>query len=79
MKQYTKLSQIEHVLSRPGMYIGSINKEISYIDIFQNNKIIEKQIEYSPGLYKIYDEIISNAYDESIRTNLVKNIKINIF
>ena len=24
MKQYTKLSQIEHVLKRPGMYIGSI-------------------------------------------------------
>ena len=79
MKQYTKLSQIEHVLTRPGMYIGSIDKELTNMFILKNNKIIEKEIEYSPGLYKIYDEIISNAYDESIRTNIVKNIKINIF
>jgi DNA topoisomerase-2 len=78
MKTYTKLSQIEHVLKRPGMYIGSIDKEISIMDIFHNNKIIEKEIEYSPGLYKLYDEIISNAYDEAIRNKNVKNIYVNI-
>jgi DNA topoisomerase II len=78
MKTYTKLSQIEHVLKRPGMYIGSIDKEISIMDIFQNNKIIEKEIEYSPGLYKLYDEIISNAYDEAIRNKNVKNIYVSI-
>ena len=33
MKQYTKLSQIEHVLKRPGMYIGSIEKETTIMDI----------------------------------------------
>ena len=78
MKQYTKLSQIEHVLKRPGMYIGSIEKESAIMDIFNNNKIIEKEIEYSPGLYKIYDEIISNAYDEAIRSSKVKNINVSI-
>ena len=46
MTNYTKLSQIDHVLKRPGMYIGSIEKEISIMDIFDNstNKIIEKEI-----------------------------------
>ena len=78
MKTYTKLSQIEHVLKRPGMYIGSIDKETTNMDIFNNNKIIEKEIEYSPGLYKIYDEIISNAYDEAVRNKNVKNIYVNI-
>jgi DNA topoisomerase-2 len=78
MKTYTKLSQIEHVLKRPGMYIGSIDKETSIMDIYNNNKIIEKEIEYSPGLYKLYDEIISNAYDEAIRNKNVKNIHVNI-
>ncbi len=78
MKTYTKLSQIEHVLKRPGMYIGSIDKEISTMDIFNNNKIIEKEIEYSPGLYKLYDEIISNAYDEAVRNKNVKNIYVGI-
>lgn len=78
MKTYTKLSQIEHVLKRPGMYIGSIDKETSIMDIYNNNKIIEKEIEYSPGLYKLYDEIISNAYDEAIRNKNVKNIYVSI-
>ena len=78
MKTYTKLSQIEHVLKRPGMYIGSIDKETTVMDIFNDNKIIEKEIEYSPGLYKIYDEIISNAYDEAVRNKNVKNIYVNI-
>ena len=76
--KYTKLSQIEHVLKRPGMYIGSIEKETTIMDIFDNNKIIEKEIEYSPGLYKIYDEIISNAYDEAVRNTEIKNIYIKI-
>ena len=78
MKTYTKLSQIEHVLKRPGMYIGSIDKETSIMDIYNNNKIIEKEIEYSPGLYKLYDEIISNAYDEAVRNKNVKNIYVGI-
>ena len=80
MTNYTKLSQIDHVLKRPGMYIGSIEKEISIMDIFDNstNKIIEKEIEYSHGLYKIYDEIISNSYDEAIRSKNVKNIYVDI-
>ena len=78
MKTYTKLSQIEHVLKRPGMYIGSIEKEVSNMDILHNNKIIEKEIEYSSGLYKIFDEIISNSYDEAIRNKNVKNIHIDI-
>ena len=44
----------------------------------ENGKIISKEIEYSPGLYKIYDEIISNAYDEAIRSKNVKNIYVEI-
>ena len=80
MKTYTKLTQIEHILKRPGMYIGSIDKIIDNMDIVDetSNKIINKEIEYSPGLYKIFDEIASNAYDEAIRDNNVKNIHVNI-
>jgi len=80
MVKYTKLSQIEHIIKRPGMYIGSIDKITDYMDIVDktSNKIINKEIEYSPGLYKIFDEIASNAYDEAIRDNNVKNIHVNI-
>ena len=59
MVKYTKLTQIEHILKRPGMYIGSTDKITEFMDIvdLESNKIINKEIEYSPGLYKIFDEI----------------------
>jgi len=80
MVKYTKLTQIEHILKRPGMYIGSTDKITEFMDIvdLESNKIINKEIEYSPGLYKIFDEIISNAYDEAVRDKNVKNIYVNI-
>ncbi len=37
-----------------------------------------KNIEYVPGLYKIFDEIIVNAIDHKVRDNSLKNIKVTI-
>jgi len=88
--KYRKLEQREHVLSRPSMYIGSIdNDEIStWVWDDQLKKIVFKKIAYNAGLYKIYDEILVNAIDHYVRmtgickTNLnakpVKNIKVTI-
>ena len=47
MVKYTKLTQIEHIIKRPGMYIGSIDKITDYMDIVDksSNKIISKEIE----------------------------------
>ena len=78
MKTYKKLTQIEHILKRPGMYIGSTDKVVENMDIFEEDKIINREIEYSSGLYKIFDEIISNAYDEAIRDDSVKNIYVDV-
>ena len=78
MKTYKKLTQIEHILKRPGMYIGSTDKINEFVDLLEDGKIINKEIEYCSGLYKIFDEIISNAYDEAIRDKNVKNIYVNI-
>ncbi len=87
-KKYQKLSQREHVLLRPGMYIGSI-KDDEYENWIYNenlNKIEKKKINYVPGLYKIFDEILVNSLDHITRlislkkknTNLVKNIDVII-
>ena len=76
---YKKFTQIEHVLARPGMYIGDIatvNSEQWIID--SSNKIVEKFVKWNPGIYKIFDEIITNASDECQRSKLVKNIKVDI-
>lgn len=84
--KYVKLDPREHVLTRPGMYIGSIEEDSCHTWIFDkdDNKMIKKTIKYTPGLYKIFDEILVNAIDHSFRlktrenSNLVKNIKVNI-
>ena len=75
---YKKFSQIEHVLNKPGMYIGSIDNILSKQLIYDNDIIIEKTINYNPGLYKIIDELIVNAYDQSIRDNTLNEINITI-
>ena len=75
---YQKKSQLEHVLHRPSMYIG--DTEIISADrwIFDENKMIKKTISFSPGLYKIFDEIFTNATDHSQRDSTMKKIEVTI-
>ncbi len=77
-KKYIKLTPIEHILTRPNMYIGEITNKISKEYIFDKNNIIEKEIEYNPGLYKICDELIVNAYDVSVTDKTVDIISVEI-
>tara|TARA_B100001093_G_C26859789_1_gene1029398 strand:- start:1959 stop:5231 length:3273 start_codon:yes stop_codon:yes gene_type:complete len=75
---YKKYTQIEHVLARPGMYVGEIATITSEQWILNNeDKIISKYVKWNPGIYKIFDEIITNASDECQRNKGVKNIFIN--
>ena len=77
--KYKKFTQIEHVLARPGMYIGEIATMTSEQWILEpkSEKIISKFVKWNPGIYKIFDEIVTNASDECQRNKSVKNIKIN--
>lgn len=72
--KYKKFTQIEHVLNKPSMYIGGIEFIKSKQFIYDKNKIIEKEIDYNPGLYKICDELIVNVYDQTLRDKTVNNI-----
>ena len=78
--KYQKLTQIEHILKRPGMYIGDINERVETLWIYNKNSNMmeKKEIKYSPGLYKLFDEIIINALDETTRDLSLKMIKVNI-
>ena len=77
--RYKKFTQIEHVLARPGMYVGDITTIISeqWILDTSGEKIINKIVKWNPGIYKIFDEIITNASDECQRSKKVKNIYVN--
>lgn len=83
-RKYVKLDQKDHVLTRPGMYIGSIEPDVVDTWVY-SDKMEKKQIKYIPGLYKIFDEILVNAIDHVARLkskkeeevgSYVKNIKV---
>ena len=66
-KKFKKLDDIDHVILRPGMYIGSIKPHTADKWIIEENKAVQKQVTYNPGFLKIFDEIITNSVDESKR------------
>jgi len=74
-KKYQKKSDKEHVLDNPDMYIGSIEKVSSNMFIYNNTdkNIIEKNISYIPGLYKLFDEGIVNCRDHAVRMQQLIN------
>jgi DNA topoisomerase II len=76
---FKKLTDIEHVILRPGMYIGSIKPNKGSKWIIEENKMVYKELTYNPGFLKIFDEIVTNSVDESKRNgSKLKTIKINI-
>ncbi len=78
--KYKKMSQIEHVLKKSAMYIGDTKPrtELEWIYDSNSNKMIKKEITFSPGLFKLFDEILVNAIDESTRDKTLNEIKVNI-
>jgi len=83
--RYKKLTPIEHVLKKPGMYIGNIYTEPTKMYVFEDineikdNKFVYKEVNYNAGFIKLFDEALTNASDHYIRTDgQVKYIKINV-
>jgi DNA gyrase/topoisomerase IV subunit B len=74
-----KLTDREHILLKPSMYIGGISEVTKEILQYQDGKFIYKEVTYNPGFLKIFDEILDNSIDEAIRTNFkfATNIKIS--
>lgn len=77
-----KLTQIDHILCRPDMYIGTVKSKNSLEYIYENGKIIQKNITSSSGLMRIFIEVLSNAFDNFQRSRDAgmecTKIKINI-
>ena len=78
MQQIKQLSQIDHVLHRPGMYIGSIVQEPQEEFSLVEDKFKIVQRSYIPGLNKVFNEWIDNSIDEFVRTNGKHANKISI-
>ena len=77
--KYKKLDDIDHVLQRPGMYIGSIKPHTTTKWIIEDDKMVQKELTYNPGFLKIFDEIVTNSVDESKREGTKLNtIKVSV-
>ena len=66
-KEIVALSDFEHVLHRPTMYIGSVEKSEEKLQIVEDGKLVEKSKVISVGFYKMLNEIVDNAFDEAKR------------
>lgn len=88
--KYRKMDQREHVLARPGMYVGSIvaDKWNTYVFDREAQRMVKKELVVVPALYKIFDEILVNAIDHVTRlkqlhasgkedVKLVRNIAVS--
>ncbi len=65
-QKYQTMDEISHILSRSGMYVGSIKPEEKDLFIYNIDtaKMQNKTIEYIPAMLKVVDEVISNSCDE---------------
>jgi len=68
-EKYKKYELLEHILALPDTYIGSIESQKinSYVFDSATNKMDTDELTYIPGLLKIFDEVIVNAIDHSMR------------
>jgi DNA gyrase/topoisomerase IV subunit B len=60
----TVLTDIEHCLKRSQLYVGSTSLQKQEFWVPEGDKVIKKEIEYCPALFKIFSEIIDNSSDE---------------
>ena len=78
MQNIQKLTDREHILKRPNMYIGGTDKQKTHDFILTKNGFEYTEIQFVPGLIKIINEIIDNSIDVAIKNNFKYGDKINV-
>ncbi len=63
--RFKKLTEVEHVLARPGRYIGVTDPKANETHVIKDGKVEWREVTYSPAFLKLFDEIISNSADFS--------------
>jgi len=68
-QQYQQKTDKQHILDNPDTYIGSVENVDASMWVYDDltNKIVLRDIEYIPGLYKLFDEGIVNCRDHVVR------------
>lgn len=78
-QKYRKLSDIDHVLLRPGMYCGSIKPKEDDVHLLgEDGNFHLRRVTYNPAFLKIFDEIVSNSVDEHRRNPKLNEVKVTV-
>ncbi len=69
MREIQALDDFEHLLLRPQMYVGSVKQTDDKIIVFdEESKVLKTKVKkMSEGFYRIFDEVLDNAFDEGKR------------
>jgi len=68
LTDYEKLTDKQHILKAPDTYIGSVEEDtVLGWNVTPDAKMVYEQVQYIPGLYKLFDESIVNARDHHVR------------
>lgn len=76
-EKYQQMSELEHILARPSMWVGSTMDETRACFAYneESGKIEYAEYTYVPAMLKLFDEILSNSCDEYRRKD---NLGLNI-
>ena len=78
-KEIVVLSEREHILLRPTVYVGSVKSTDEKVPLVRQGKIVYEEKPISVGMYKILNEVIDNSVDEAKRMKgKMKTITISI-
>jgi DNA topoisomerase-2 len=77
---YQKRTQLEHILLHPNTYIGSTESVMQPMLVYDSstNQIKQRDVTYTPGLYKIHDEIVVNASNNKQQDSDMDRLKVNV-
>lgn len=78
--KYQKITHIDHILLRPDTYIGSIEFQDSDMWVYnsESDAMEYRKVNFVPGLYKIFDEVLVNAADNKQNDKNMDEIKVTI-
>jgi DNA topoisomerase-2 len=76
---YERLTHVQHILKRPDTYVGSLAPESSTYWTRVAGHFEPSVLLISPGLVKIFDEILVNAIDQySLHPKKVSKIDVSV-
>lgn len=80
MLTFNQLTQLEHIIKRPDTYIGSVERSEKQMWVYNTelDSMELRDVNFVPGLYKIFDEILVNAADNKQRDKNMDTIKVTV-